>query len=124
MDTFDEHYKRLESLLAGWDLPKWKNILYIEDFNLDSSLQQSVKTINLYSQDIFSDHFRSIMARGFSWINLSVLGLLNDTLIISVEKPKKYFPGTKTSVNLSGPSNFVKENNYQLDKFINLESAV
>jgi hypothetical protein len=52
----------------------------------------------------FAPEFEKLTAAGYSWVNVTALGILNETLILGVEKPRSAAgPGVPTSVNYSGP---------------------
>jgi hypothetical protein len=60
---------------------------------------------SLRSVEEFAPVFDSYLRAGYSWINLSVHGLLEVTLVLGIERPRAPTgtPIGSTSVNYSGP---------------------
>lgn len=54
----------------------------------------------------FAPRFRTLLASGYSWINLSAYGVFRSALIVGLELPRERgdVPEGFTSVNYSGPS--------------------
>jgi len=75
----------------------------------------------LYDLIEFSEPFASLISEGYTWLNMSGLGLLGNTLIVSIEKPCSNSHCPQTSVNFSGPPHCVQENNFCLEKFIEIK---
>jgi hypothetical protein len=120
METLEEHFDRLSETLKSLGVPNWDNVLIAEDLHVDPFSKQRVERNQLHSLAEYSDRFDSFLKEGHSWLNLSGLGILGDTLIVAVEKPRANSGSPLTSVNQSGPPNCVKDNNYSLEKFIEI----
>jgi hypothetical protein len=50
--------------------------------------------------------FDELLAKGYSWLNMSCYGVHDGSLIVAIEVPgpRTLYPGCPTSVNLSAPS--------------------
>jgi hypothetical protein len=101
-------------------VPHWDSILIAEGLYLDREKKQRVLQHKTYSLNDFSERFEKLMSDGYSWINLCGLGLLENTLVVGIELPSTAVGSHFTSVNLAGPMLFVSENNYQLDKYLEI----
>ena len=121
MDGLEEHFGRLSETLTSWGVPSWENVLFSENLQVDPFSIQTIKRSELYGLVEFSDRFEALLNEGHNWINLSGLGVLDNTLIVAIEKPKSNSGSPLTSVNQSGPPNCVKDTNYNLEKFIEIE---
>jgi hypothetical protein len=66
----------------------------------DDIPRSALKTVESYASK-----FERLLAAGYSWINLSALGVLDGHLLVCVELPREPvgIPAGRTSVNLSGP---------------------
>ena len=118
MDLLDEHFDRLEQFLKERGVPEWDDVLFIEGLFVDVGSKQVIENSRFQNPNDFKVRFQTLVSKGYSWLNMSGLGLIGNTLVVSVEKPNKIHPGTETSINFSGPSNRVIQNNYKLDKYI------
>jgi hypothetical protein len=60
----------------------------------------------MHRMEDYRSPFERLMNQGHGWINLSVEGVWNGTLLVSVERPgyEDTVPREFVSVNLSGPS--------------------
>jgi hypothetical protein len=60
----------------------------------------ALKTVEAYAP-----RFERLLAAGYSWINLTALGVLDKHLLVCVELPREPvgIPAGRTSINLSGP---------------------
>ena len=81
---------------------------------------------SLYSIAEYSDRFEILLSQGHGWLNMSGLGLLDNDLIVAIERPDVRSPSFEcgaptTSVNFSGPMNCVEEKNYNLSTFIGIK---
>ena len=66
----------------------------------DDIPRSALKTVESYAT-----RFERLLAAGYSWINLSALGVLDGHLLVCVELPREPvgIPAGRTSINLSGP---------------------
>jgi len=87
------------------DAPEWKEILLIEDSEMQHGISIIVPQKALKSPEEYAQRFEELLNRGYDWINLVGNGVLNNKLLVSIEFPKdpKRVPVDKISVNLSGP---------------------
>jgi len=118
MDLLDEHFVRLKEFLNEQGFPEWNDVLFVEGLFIDAGSKQVIEKVRFQNSNDFKVRFQFLVSKGYSWLNMSGLGLIGNTLVVTVEKPNMVYPGAVTSINLSGPSNCVIQNKYMLDKFI------
>ena len=121
METLEDHFKSLAETLKSEGVPDWESVMIKENFHVDPFSKQIIEKSQLHSLSGFSDRFDSLLNEGYNWLNLSGLGILGSTLIVALEKPRANSGSPLTSVNQSGPPNCVKDNNYNLEKFIEIK---
>ena len=85
------------------------------------------KPAEISRQDVFTfeeyeNRFNEILNQGHSWINLSFEGMLDDTLLIIIERPryKNNIPPERVSVNLSLPEWKTIDNNWDAAPFFKI----
>jgi len=117
--VLDWYLGYLHRWLLDLGVPEWDDILLTEDVVWDAQSRRIVQLGELHTADDYRGRFTDLATRGWPWINLHALGLLNGRLILSIELPA-YEPtgASPTSVNISGPSNWVKEHGYSLDGLV------
>lgn len=103
----------LMSLFASMKLPAPpREIRVIEilsgDYGEDGCLR--VPRARLLSNDEFSARFDQLVRGGYSWINLSYLGMHEGAAVVTVEVPHHAIGAPKPSINYSGPPRSVLEN--------------
>ncbi len=118
MDLLNEHFERLKQFLKERGFPEWGDVLFVEDLFIDAGSKQIIKKSQFQNFNDYKARFQTLVSKGYSWVNLSGLGLIGNTLVVAVEKPSKAYSEAVTSINLSGPSNCVVQNEYMLDKFL------
>jgi len=106
MSTLKGHLKKLEIFLQS-NTPEyvWSDVL----IGNESDLYKDGKVIYdlnnaLFTVEEFEPIFNEILNYGYSWVNLSAVGIIKNNLIVCVEKPS-HSSGTKkeqVSVNYSG----------------------
>jgi hypothetical protein len=121
MKTLEEYFDSLSKWLSSHGVPAWNNVLFSEDLRIDPFNKKSLNQSEFTSLTEFSDRFNELLKEGHNWLNLGALGILNGALIVSVEKPKFNAGSATTSVNQSGPPNCVKDNDYNLENFLEIE---
>jgi hypothetical protein len=81
-----------------------------------------VQRSDLRSPDEYSSRFDELLSLGMPWINLSCYGIDGDVLIVAVELPRPgYAHCTRTSLNLSGPTNAVVERAWDVSRVLAIE---
>jgi len=65
-----------------------------------------VRRNQLLSPLEYESRFDKLLAKGYSWLNMSCYGVYDGLLIVAIEvpDPRTLYPGCPTSVNLSAPS--------------------
>ena len=120
MSTLEEHFESLSTWLRSTGFPSWEEVLFVEDINVYPFSKQTIEADRFKSMEDFSDRFDELLTEGHVWLNFSGLGILDNTLIVALEKPKANAGSPTTSVNQSGPPVCVKDNNYRLEQFIEI----
>lgn len=121
MKTLEEYFDNLSKWLSSHGGPDWNDVFFSEDLRINPFKKISLKQGEFSTLSEFSVRFSELLEEGHNWLNLSALGVLNGTLIVGVEKPTKNAGSPTTSVNLSGPPNCVKDNDYNLENFLEIE---
>lgn len=111
----------IESIKSLEDAPVWRSVTIVEGFIADDEVQKLPRN-TLHTTESFSDRFKEIVTRGHSWVNLSVAGIFEENLLVSLEAvSSSVYEGGLTSVNLSGPMNKVRwREGWKLDDFIEI----
>ena len=104
------------SLLIGWmeqrrKIPAWKRIRILDTTHPDVCWKPEISGWqvtegSLVSPEDYEQQFHTLVHAGYSWINLSLYGVHDDSLVVGIElpsEPSKVPPG-KTSINFSGPA--------------------
>jgi hypothetical protein len=101
---------------GGW--PMWKDVRITEEVEYgDAGLPKRIGI--LCSVPDYRARFTELATRGWPWLRLQALGLLDDVLILHLERPAGPPVGSKwTSINLSGASKAVAERSYKLDGLV------
>ena len=105
-DDLFTHLDRIKDNLKGYpDIPDWNEILLIEDTNILHGDVMQLPEWALTTPEDYKQRFQELINQGYGWINLVTNGILNKTIILSVEIPlsSSGLPSEKVSVNLSGP---------------------
>ena len=101
--AFDFHLARVVTYFRK-SCPKatWSEVRFFEGEPLDGRF---LSTNVLLSPSDYRARFCELLEEGYSWLNLSASGVLDDWLILSVEWPQygNSTPREYVSVNLSGP---------------------
>ena len=122
----EKRFDDLSELLENSGFPGWSSVFFVEDFYINSSSRQTIERDRLQSITQFSGRFDALLSEGHGWLNMSGLGLLNNDLIVAIEKPSSNSPSfscgiSNTSVNLSGPTRCVENKNFDLNSFIRIK---
>lgn len=121
MGALEDHFKSLSGWLKSRGVPAWNHLLFAEDLKVVPFSKQIIEANKLHSLEEFSDRFEELLEEGHNWLNLTALGVLDGTLIVAIEKPKANAGSPTTSVNQSGPPNCVRDNGYDLERFIEIK---
>lgn len=85
-----------------------ESVWLVEVHDYDGSGLPIVRRASLAEPAKYAVRFAELVARGYSWLNLSFYGFLDGRPLIAVELPISP-SGTTTSVNYSGPSKVVTD---------------
>lgn len=121
MGALEERFESLSAWLKSRGFPAWDTVLFVEDLSVSPFLKQVVEENRLYSLEGFAGRFDELLNEGHNWLNLGVLGILDGILIVALEKPKANAGSPTTSVNQSGPPDCVRDEGYNLEKFIEIQ---
>jgi hypothetical protein len=114
MNMLREHTNRLLSFLesSGLEVPGYNGKLYVLEDKINHQVQgdYSVGLINRQDLSIMSDFvddYATLLGKGYSWINFSCQGLLENSMLIVIETPESgedTGPGVEDiQINYSGP---------------------
>ena len=105
-DDLFTHIDRIKiNLKEHDDVPEWDTILIVEDNDIKHEEVSLIQEKSLKTPENYKLKFQELINKGYGWINIVTNGILNKTLILSVEIPKSPsgIPADKVTVNLSGP---------------------
>ena len=104
------------SLLIDWmeqteKCPVWERIRILDTTRPDvrwkpEILGWQVTRESLVPSEDYELQFRTLVKAGYRWMNLSLYGVYEDSLVVGIElpgEPGKVPPG-KTTINFSGPA--------------------
>jgi hypothetical protein len=90
--------------------PRWSSVTISAPLELSPAQRLHVRRADLVTADAYEERFAQLLSLGYPWINLSSVGLLGGTLLVTVETPADTRADTIfTSVNVSGPAAFVQQ---------------
>lgn len=101
-----DHLANLEAFLQrGGDAPEWTDIRIVQDRDINHGPVTTIPKASIQRPEDFASRFGILVGLGYSWINLVGNGVLNGTLLVSVEIPRE--PSghaiADVLVNYSGP---------------------
>lgn len=100
----DWYVGQLSRLAPSWGIPQWSSVRVTETLR-HASVGEPCDVGETFSIEAYRPRFTELCTRGWPWINLSAVGLLDGALLLSIEVPNMEPGGSRwTSVNLSGPS--------------------
>jgi hypothetical protein len=92
------------------------------DAPVDQSGRMLVRRGDLREPLDYEARFDQLLAAGLPWLNVSCYGVLDETLIIAIEKPRPPSkPADRTSVNFSGPNAAVLSHGWNADQVLSVE---
>lgn len=104
------------SLLIAWieqteKCPAWECIRILDTTHPDVCWKQEILGWQvtrecLVPPEDYEQQFHTLMQAGYSWINLSLYGVHEDSLVVGIELPSdsSKVPVGNTSINFSGPA--------------------
>lgn len=99
-------------------VPMWRDVRLTESVRYGQD-QLPCGAGQMFTVDEYRARFTELCRRGWSWINLEAVGLLDGMLLLHVEVPPRDPEGSAwTSVNMSGPPFSLKDRKYALDGLI------
>lgn len=122
----------LARFLREWcNAPVYKRILIVEDdfyryVEKDRILTKSA----LSTPEEISDRFDELLGRGADWINLHAAGIIDDALIVVIEKPKRggTCPRERVSVNPQARKDTIgiqgRKSGLQMGPMMSLETGI
>lgn len=104
--TLALHLERLATWLRrDGRAPPWRVVRLVESGAIKWSAISTIPRGALHSVADYETRFGALLAMGYSWINLSALGVIDGELLVCVELPRDPTGAFgHTSVNLSGPA--------------------
>jgi hypothetical protein len=110
-EDFDSALVRLTEFVRGLpDNPGWERIVVVEDLALVPDSLVRVMAKDVLDSGAYAERFAELAVAGYAWLNLHAAGLLaGSILLVTVERPPGGSTGVvRTSINISGPPNFVR----------------
>lgn len=106
----------LDFLEKVGSIPPTKAVSVLEvrpDTPIDKQGRLIVRRNELREPSEYEERFEALMRSGLSWVNVGCIGIADDMLVVTVELPPSSVvsPG-RTSVNYSGPSRVVLDNEW------------
>lgn len=81
----------------------WRQILIAEAKMITDLPSYQIPRAALFTPQQYADRFAELLTQGYSWINLQVAGVFEDTMLIVVEWPQYKSGAPRPAVNFSGP---------------------
>jgi len=101
------------------EVPVFDQLKIVETFHRPDGWRENqrlqIKKSDLKSIHEYSSTFHEQLNAGYSWINLSILGMYDNILLVVVELPNKISGSRRTSINFSGPQEVVMKNSPKWD---------
>ncbi len=105
----------------GEECPGWARVRILDTTRPDVRWKPEIRgwqltRESLVSSEDYEPHFQTLLQAGHSWINLSLYGVHDGTLVVGVElsgEPSRVPPG-KTAINFSGPAIRREQTDWQL----------
>lgn len=95
-------------------------MLELSDAMFGSDGRPTISTKDLVPSHLYTKRYEEILSSGYAWVNLSYVGNLDGTPIITVELPREIRGIEQTSVNVSGPPRAVVDANLDATAFLRL----
>lgn len=124
MPALDTYIARLLEGLKGIGLqPPSEDVLIVEvndENQCDGAVR--VRQKELHHPSDYAIRFDELLKAGYPWLNMSCYGIHDGRLIVAIEvpSPRPLHPGHVTSVNLSGPSRIVLDNDWRTDPILTI----
>lgn len=107
MNDLEQHLARLTAHLREQHVAaSWSHVKIIEGPVDHGPEIVIIPRRSLQTPGEYAPRFDALLNQGHGWINLSAVGVLEDTLLVSIELPgyRNYVARGDVSVNLSGPA--------------------
>jgi hypothetical protein len=110
-DTFENHFNELISLFEPLTNLFWAHILVVEERSIMWGKITFIPKSMLVPATSYENRFDELLSKGYDWINMNAMGILQNSFIVQIEFPLKSrnAPRDKVSVNYSGPAIFDKK---------------
>jgi hypothetical protein len=95
-------------------------MLELSDAMFGSDGRPTISRTDLVPSHLYTKRYAEILSTGYAWVNLSFVGNLDGTPIITVELPHETRGTKQTSVNISGPPRAVIDANLDAAAFLKL----
>ena len=124
MTALATHLQRLLQFLEANDLhPPSEDVRIVEVGRVNQSDGTfHVRRVDFRSPLDYEMRFDELLQGGCPWLNISCYGVHDGWLIVAVEapSPRPLQPGRVTSVNLSGPSRMVLDDDWRVDSVLTI----
>lgn len=129
LNSLKSNFERLLKFAKNHNFSaSWKDVYVVEDkaiirsfFDINKLCEIPKSALNKFED--YQKYFDEVLLKsGHSWVNLNFLGLLDDSLILTIEIPSYENEATFTTVNISLPNNRIIENNWNASLFYKIVS--
>src|SRR5258705_11058968 len=102
-DTFENHFREMLSIIRPPQNLAWSRVLVVEYQSISWGQVSRIARSSLCTPEAYESRFDELLSQGHTWVNMSAMGVFNDTLIVEIEFPqyKNDVPRNKLSVNYS-----------------------
>src|SRR5262245_25362068 len=106
MPQLSDLVQKLESFVRDvTPTAEWHEVRFVESSDVDySEPVPRVSAPALMTMVGFQRRFETALGSGYAWVNLSALGVLDDSLVVALETPRAATGALQTTVNMSGPA--------------------
>jgi hypothetical protein len=114
MSEFSEHLARVVELVKEQGARPWREVGIVRlPATAAASGRLSIERSAVQTLAAFEAEWAGLIADGYSWINVGCLGIDGERLLISVETSRGRGQPGRTSINVSGASMGVVENDWK-----------
>jgi hypothetical protein len=122
-----KHFERLMELAKQHNFHQsFSQVYFVNDKSIrrffDSNKPDEILRKDIFTFEDYENQFDELLNQGHSWLNLSFVGIVKDSLLIIIELPKyKNNASCKSiSINLSLPNQEIIEKNWNVSSFMKI----
>ncbi len=102
-DTFENHFREMLSIMRPPQTLHWSRVLVVEEQSISWGKPSRIERSALFTPEAYESKFDELLNQWHVWVNMSTMGVLDDTLLVEIEYPhyKNDAPRNKLFVNYS-----------------------